>query len=153
MTPASRRRAARDRSVSRGPVPIASALDLARERERLVRLCVRLTGVAGVAEDLAQEALTEAVRSHDRLRDPAAASAWLTGIARHVCQRWARRAGRELPRYQAPSDDDEPGSGPVDRVADGFAFEAELDRQELVGLLDRALALLPPDTRAALVLR
>src|SRR5919204_4092467 len=125
MTPASRRQAVPDRSTARGQVPFAHALDLAAERERLVRLCLRLTGVVGVAEDLAQEALTEAIRSHDRLRYPAAASAWLTGIARHVCQRWARRSGRELPRYEAPPDDDEPGSGLVDRVADGFAFEAE----------------------------
>jgi DNA-directed RNA polymerase specialized sigma24 family protein len=40
---------------------------LAEERTRLVRLCARLTGSSGVAEDLAQETLLEAWRNQQKL--------------------------------------------------------------------------------------
>ena len=38
-------------------------------------------------------------------------------------------------------------------LADTFDLEVELERQELIELLDRAMSLLPEDTRAALVKR
>lgn len=71
---------------------------LAAERPRLVRLCTRITGDPGSAEDLAQETLIEAWRHADGLRDPSAVQAWLTGIARNVCRRWARSRGRDRSR-------------------------------------------------------
>jgi len=46
---------------------------LAAERARLVRLCARLTGDAGAAEDLAQETLLVAFQHEQALRDPAKA--------------------------------------------------------------------------------
>jgi RNA polymerase sigma factor (sigma-70 family) len=116
---------------------------LLAERPRLVGLCAYLSGDVGSAEDLAQETLVEAWSHAHELRDPQAAPAWLTGIARNVCLRWARARSREL-AHSAPavSEEDPP---------DGFDLEVELERGELASLLDRAMALLPPETRALLV--
>ena len=125
---------------------------MANERQRLVRLCGSITGDFAAAEDLAQETLLEAHRNADKLRDPAARQAWLSGIARNVCRRWARARGRELAFFAgrpSGSEDDSPGAG----LADDLDLELELERSELALLLDRALALLPDETRLALIHR
>jgi RNA polymerase sigma-70 factor (ECF subfamily) len=107
-------------------------------RRRLVRLCAAITGNPDVADDLAQETLLEAWRHRDRLIDPSGAERWLAAIARNVCRRWARTQGRTVS---------------VDCVGDQVAPDLELvlEREELVELLERALALLPPQTRDVLV--
>jgi RNA polymerase sigma factor (sigma-70 family) len=132
-------------------IPSDPVFDVVRERGRLVRLCARITGSADVAEDLAQEALIEALRSREQLRDPSALPAWLNGIARNVCLRWLRRRGREAPRLPLPPEGSD--ESPAETVAGAVRFDVELERRDLVDLLDRALGLLPPETRAALVLR
>lgn len=135
------------------------ALDLAPyERARLVRLCSRLTGDADAAEDLAQETLLEAWRHLHRLTDPAGRGAWLAAIARNVCHRWSRDTWRERARLVplAPTDGDDPDGPPsaLARLTDAAGgVELTLEREELVELLDRALALLPPQTRDVLVAR
>ncbi|MDP9353360.1 MAG: RNA polymerase sigma factor [Chloroflexota bacterium] len=121
------------------------------ERSRLVRLCARLTGEPSAAEDLAQETLYEALRSSRRLRDPDKHAQWLSGIARNVCLRWARRRARESARLVRLLSDDSTVFESDRWAADGFDLEQELERRELVELLDRALALLPPETRDVLV--
>ncbi len=128
-------------------VPPDLEATLVAERARLVRLCTRLSGSPEAAEDLAQEALVEAWRNAHKLRDPEGLTPWLAAIARHVCLRWARRRGREGSRFAAPLDEADA------EVADRFDLEFELERDELARLLDRALALLPADTRAVLVAR
>jgi RNA polymerase sigma factor (sigma-70 family) len=119
-------------------------MELELERARLVRLCARLTGDPGAAEDLAQETLVEAYRSADRLREPERRREWLNGIARNVCRRRWRRDGVVLSPL-AGADEPEP--------VDGFDLEVELERTELATLLDRAMALLPAETRNVLVQR
>ena len=138
------------------PTGIGDGADavLPAERARLVRLCARLAGDGAVAEDLAQETLLEAWRQRHKLREPAGRAMWLAAIARNVCLRWRRRRGRD-PVYHA-------GTGPGDAALDA-AFEArpdaagdvmpDLERDELALLLDRALALLPLETRAVLIER
>jgi RNA polymerase sigma-70 factor (ECF subfamily) len=136
---------------------------LADERARLVRLCARLVGDADAAEDLAQDTLYMAWRDAHRLRDPARRPQWLAAIARHLCQDWLRRRGRETvhlsgPRPPARADggvdgDASPAQSTVEEIADDFDLEVEFERRELADLLDRALALLPPGTRAVLVQR
>ncbi len=122
------------------------------ERGRLVRFCARFTGDRDAAEDLAQQTLLEAWQHTDRLHDPVARDSWLFGIARNICLQWARRHAREaavrLDRDRAASG---PDSSPDDRLADDFDLELELERDDLARLLDRALALLPPATRAVLI--
>jgi RNA polymerase sigma factor (sigma-70 family) len=120
------------------------------ERARLVRLCARLTGDREAAEDLAQETLLVAWRNSHKLYGPELHSKWLAGIARKVCLSWARGRGRELRRLERT--DGEPDAGP-ERLADEFDVEVELERDELVDLLDRALALLPDETRGVLIKR
>ncbi len=121
------------------------------ERERLVRLCAWFTGNVHVAEDLAQETLIEAWRNAHKLHDPAGRAQWLSAIARNVCLRWARAHGRELSRYAGPRPDEPAVLSLEERLQDPFDLEIELERHELVELLDRALALLPAETRTLLV--
>jgi RNA polymerase sigma factor (sigma-70 family) len=112
-----------------------------RDHARLVRLCATIVRDSTAGEDLAQETLLEAWRHRDKLVDPTGEQRWLNAIARNVCRRWLSS------RSRAPL--------PVSEIADGAAgsddIEVVLEREELVELLDRALALLPVPTRDALV--
>ncbi len=121
----------------------------ANERPRLVRLCAYLSGSADVAEDLTQETLVEAWRQRHKLIEPEGVGAWMGAIARNVCLRWARRHGREQTRIVPLLQEQSESS--ITNTADTFDLEVELDRDELATLLDRALALLPPETRTVLI--
>lgn len=124
------------------------------ERGRLVRLCAGFAGDIAVAEDLAQETLYEAWRNRHKLHDPAGLSRWLSVVARNVCLRWAQRRSRDPVGCVGTRTDMEGRAfGIEDLVADPTDLEVELEREDLVDLLDRALALLPADTRAVLVER
>ncbi|MDP9372423.1 MAG: sigma-70 family RNA polymerase sigma factor [Chloroflexota bacterium] len=126
------------------------------ERARLVRLCARLTGDREAAEDLAQETLITAWRHAHKLRDPhdpEGRARWLAAIARNICLRWRRVRGRERGRLAPAGAIDATGAPLEERLADRFDLEVELERDELATLLDRALALLPADTRAVLIAR
>ena len=122
-----------------------SAETLSVERERLVRLCYRLTGDKDAAEDLAQETLFEAIRNSHKVHDPSGYSRWLSAIARNVCMRWSRDHGRRASRlttlYEREAQDED------------YDLEVELERHELAELLDRAMAMLPPESREVLVER
>ncbi len=125
---------------------------LPAERARLVRLCARLSGDRSVAEDLAQETLIEAWRHAGKLRDAAGYAPWLSSIARNVCLRWRRSQGREAARLArlGALASDPPVIGGPGAIA-GTDPGAALERDELAELLDRALALLPEETRVAVV--
>jgi len=128
------------------------AAALSNERPRLVRLCARLTGNPRVAEDLAQETLFEAWRSRARLRAVAEIAPWLTAIARNVCLRWRRTQGREQRMYIPGFERDDETVDPLDYAsAPNGDLALHLERHELADLLGRAMALLPAETRAALI--
>lgn len=136
------------------PTHEAPAALTGADRARIVGLCARLTGDLDAAEDLAQEALFEAWRHEHELRDPAKRPQWLSGIARNVCRRWARGRGRELAHLAPANEADTPSPTAVEELVDAsIDIEAELERGELAELLDRALGLVPPDTRDVLVAR
>jgi RNA polymerase sigma-70 factor (ECF subfamily) len=118
------------------------------ERHRLVRLCAVLTGDPAAADDLAQETLLEAWRIRDRLTDPTGRRAWLDAIARNVCHRWRVRTARRRAHEVAPDRSD---GRPVAEPEGRDELGEWLEREELVELVDRVLALVPADTRAALV--
>ncbi len=74
------------------PDSLLSHLDslLTSARPRLLRL-VRRRGVPlESAEDIVQQTCIEAWRHLDHLRSPASFDAWLDGICRNLCLRWAR---------------------------------------------------------------
>ncbi len=124
---------------------------ISSEREMLVRFCARYTGDPDVAEDLAQQALLDAWRREHQLRDPKARRGWLLSIARNSCLMWGRARSRELSHRACSTDAD--GREPDYRLTDDFDVEVELERGELAQLLDRALALLPAETRDVLIER
>ena len=130
--------------------PVAFESLVATEQPRLVRLCSHLTGDSHAAEDLAQETLLIAWRRHDQLTAPQGISHWLTAIARNVCrhhQRAQTRRQRYLSAVDLTAETD-----PIDRApTTDFDLEVELERVELITLLDRALALLPAETRGLLI--
>lgn len=120
------------------------------DRAWLLHFCALLSRDSDAAEDLAQETLIEAWRHADRLRDPSEVRPWLTGIARNVHRRWARQQARQA-RRTLPTRQD--SGGLIDQIPDddAFDYEAKLDRKELATLLDRALGLLPVETRDLLI--
>ncbi len=134
---------------------IATDFLSAEERSRLVGLCRKLTGNPDAAEDLAQETLLLAWRGIAGLREPEKRAQWIAGIARNVSLRWLREQGREQARniVLSPNEEEAGTTSLEDLVADEFDLEIELERRELVTLLDRALAMLPEETRAVLVKR
>jgi RNA polymerase sigma-70 factor (ECF subfamily) len=146
------------------PLMMETSFDtlLAGERSRLVGFCAHLTGNPGVAEDLAQETLLEAWRNQHKLCaqdrvSPENRIKWLQAIARNVCLRWGRRHGRDLAhlaQYTLSAASDSQQELDLDELPDGGeSLDVELERDELTQLLDRALALLPPTTRAVLIER
>lgn len=122
---------------------LVTAMD--QEHRRLVRLCARLTNQHQVAEDLAQETLVEAWRNRQKWTGSGSAYAWLSRIAVNICWRWRRRQGRDTGFLaQTPVEE-------LELSAPHLDWQEELDRTELLTLLDRSLALLPPATRALLL--
>ncbi|HYG93003.1 MAG TPA: sigma-70 family RNA polymerase sigma factor [Nocardioides sp.] len=114
---------------------------------RLRRLCAVLAGPRD-ADDAAQDAVEQAWRIRHRLEDPAALGPWLDAVARNVCRRRLTRRARvdgheELVGHSRLPDP----AGP-----DG-ALEDVLEREELLDLLERALSLLPAETRSLLLAR
>lgn len=65
---------------------------LSRERGRLFGLALMVVRDPTEAQDVVQEAMAQAWRSWDSLRDPAARDAWLT----RICMRTALRTRRRL---------------------------------------------------------
>lgn len=118
------------------------AQNIFSSRSRLVNLCRAFTGDPGAAEDLAQDTLLEAWRCRETLRDPAAADAWLSGIARNLCRRHLRRIA--VQRSREPRGSDWPTEG---------GFWDDLEQGERAALLNRAMGLLPEPTRALLTSR
>jgi RNA polymerase sigma-70 factor (ECF subfamily) len=125
---------------------------LPSEWQRLIRLCAHFTGDRDAAEDLAQETLIEAWRHQDRLHDWRGYSSWLSAIARNLSLRWIRQRGREQAHLVMSSTAaSEPSARVEELPADQHDFIVDLERAELADLLDRALALLPAESRRVLV--
>ncbi len=125
------------------------------EHVQLVHYCARITRNRDVAEDLAQETILIAMDNLSTLREAERQSAWLFGIARNVCLRWLRTHGRDSVHLVQPHSvgEDVTFSEPEEILADDQDVELVLERKELIELLDRALALLPTQTRTVLVRR
>jgi RNA polymerase sigma factor (sigma-70 family) len=121
------------------------------EQAWLTHLCARFAGSYTVAEDLAQETWIEAWRHRERITEPGECAPWLAKIAYYVCQRWKRRYWREqahlISSQQASTLD------LTEWLIDELDIAQEFECSEQAAFLDRALALLPRQSRDALVLR
>lgn len=141
-----------DRHVSDVPPRRDDAQSVSANRDLLLRFCTRYTGDPVAAEDLAQQTLLEAMEHRHELRTPESYRSWLFGIARNQCRLWARGRGREVPG-PIDLDGEHEGAGGYRWQAGDIDLQLDLERDDLARLLDRAMALLPAETRAALVER
>lgn len=134
--------AAFDASGDREDMPTWAQI-VADHGDRVYRLAYRLTGNAHDAEDLTQEAFLRVFKSLDRYR-PGTFEGWMHRIVTNLFLDQARRRTRI--RMDALPEDTErlraTGAGPEQVVVDD-SFDP---------LLQRALANLPPEYRAAVVL-
>lgn len=131
--------------------PCKPVLFATPERERLVRLCTRLTGDRVVAEDLVQETLLTAWQRRDQVTDPTGLSAWLAAIARNHYRHWVRSQRRCQQHLVTLDEFDHNASVAGSSVDADFDLAAALDQQQIVDLLDRAMSHLPVETQTLLV--
>lgn len=125
--------------------PDAFATLFRRHRDRLYSVALRTTGDTEDAADALQDALISAYRRADTFRGEAAVTTWLHRIVVNACLDRLRR--RKI-RATVPLPDGDPETG-WDQLPDP---RDDIDRLELRFEIDRALAALPVDQRAAIVL-
>lgn len=92
-----------------------------------------------VSENLSQEVFLLAYTSLHRCKDTQRFAGWLFGIAQNLCKRWYRLFKREKPPYQGPRTYPPPNQ--------------QLERQELMEILQQAIQNLPEDSKTIIVLR
>lgn len=109
-------------------------------------LCVRLLRDAEEARDAAQESFARAYGALATYDAAQAFAPWLLRIARNHCLDVLRR---RLPDAQKVELDAVPEEGAQHELADPAAPRGDevLERRELAGALDRAVASLPPNYR------
>lgn len=113
-----------------------------RYQGMVYNLALARLGDAEAAADATQEAFLRAWRGLSSFGGRASFSTWLYTIAYRTCLTMAGRRGRTVPLAEIP----EPAAG-----EDSDPISVFLHRQEMENLRDM-LFLLPPTTRAALVL-
>jgi RNA polymerase sigma-70 factor (ECF subfamily) len=111
-----------------------------RNVERVYAVCLRMSGDAGTAERLTQDAFVRAWQKLGSFRGDSAFSSWLHRLAVNVVLGEGRRDRRRLARVENV----ERPEG-LEAAADGPDVEAGMD-------LDRAIATLPKGARTVLVL-
>ena len=117
--------------------------ELVRRYQAVVyRSCYRILGDREDAKDASQEAFIRAYRRLDTFRGRGAFKSWILRIAMNVSLNVHSR--RELPRADIDSMESIPGSE---------APEGELLRSEAAAQIHKALQLVQPNHRAAVVLR
>jgi RNA polymerase sigma-70 factor (ECF subfamily) len=104
---------------------------------------------AGEADDVTQEVFVRAWRGLARFEERAQLSTWLYRIAFNEAQR--RLSRHQLPRAEPPLEGEDPVASVPEEAHLGP--EARVLDREFEAILERALAELPTDWRAAVVLR
>ena len=133
----------------RGDADSFNELVLRWERP-IYALAYRTIGREEDARDVCQETFLRAFRALPGFRGQAKFSSWLYRIALNLCRDWVRRE-RRAPVVQPPEDVDlmelaaarEPAESIEDRIA----------RNDLSRAVERAMAVLPDEQRAAIVLK
>jgi RNA polymerase sigma-70 factor (ECF subfamily) len=111
---------------------------LRRHYDRIHAVCRRLAGNDADADDATQEAMLAVVRGLGRFAGQSQFSTWVYRVSVNACLDELRRRRRRPEPTELP----EPPAGPGSDA--GMAERLDIDA---------ALALLPPDFRAAVVLR
>jgi RNA polymerase sigma-70 factor (ECF subfamily) len=122
-----------------GGDPAAFSELVRRHQSRLWAVAIRTLGDREEAADAVQDALLSAYRAAGSFRGDAKVSTWLHRIVVNACLDRVRRQ-QARPTVPLPEDDRHPAAG--DAIAN----------RELATDLDRALAVLPAEQRAAVVL-
>jgi RNA polymerase sigma-70 factor (ECF subfamily) len=117
-----------------------------RHADRLYAVVLRLLGDVQEAEDVTQEAFLRAWRSIDRFKGRSQFFTWLYRIGLNEAK---RRAGRRRPARDPTSLDERSDQAPDWSDAPGTRSE----QAQLREVLEGAIAALPPDYRAPLILR
>jgi RNA polymerase sigma-70 factor, ECF subfamily len=120
-----------------------------RQQDFVFSLCFHLCGERGEAEDLAQEAFLRLYRSLPRFKVGSPLRPWLRKLTSNVCLDALRK---QRPATLTLEDLGQSGREPRVGAADELPEDACLGR-EARGDVQQALLRLPPDYRAALVLR
>lgn len=115
----------------------------------VLNLVRAMTAGDGDAEDLAQEAFVRAWRSIASFRSDSTFRTWVFGIAINVVRTHRGKRARLRRLFWTPPAE-ESFSDPLGRASADDGIEAPLAMREVI---DRALATLPEDMRAAVVLR
>jgi RNA polymerase sigma-70 factor (ECF subfamily) len=117
-----------------------------RHRDRLWAVAVRTLGDREEAADAVQDALVSAYRAAHTFRGQSAVTTWLHRITVNACLDRARKAAS---RKTSPVDDTER----LEQLLEPHeSASAPAERNDLHRQLLKALRVLPPDQRAALVL-
>ncbi|GHF69607.1 RNA polymerase sigma factor SigM [Streptomyces thermodiastaticus] len=117
-----------------------------RHRDRLWAVALRTLGDREEAADAVQDALVSAYRAAHTFRGQSAVTTWLHRITVNACLDRARKAAS---RKTAPVDDTER----LEHLLEPHeSASAPAERNDVQRQLVKALATLPPDQRAALVL-
>lgn len=120
--------------------------DLVQEHSaRLQRFIIRHIGNTSEAEDLAQQAFTEAARSYRTFRGESQLSTWLYGIALNLIRNHLSRAPER--RYDFVGD-----SGLADLAAESATPEQAAEQSQSMRLLQESLDELPESMRSILLL-
>src|SRR4249920_2225998 len=113
-------------------------------------LAYRQIGRDEDARDVCQDTFLRAYRALNGFRGQAKFSSWLYRIALNLCRDWMRRE-RRTPVVQAPEDMDlmdlAAARGPSESIED------RIGRNDLSRAVERAMAILPEEQRAAIVLK
>ena len=130
------------------------ALDtlLRRHFDRIHMLCRRMCGNDADADDATQDALLAVVRGLDRFDGRAAFATWVYRVTANACLDELRRRRRR----PLPADDDQWAGTATGPLAGAGSRSPAPDESEATATrldIDNALAHLPPDWRAAVVLR
>ena len=125
-----------------------AALDalLRRHYDRVHAVCRRIAGASRDADDAAQEAMISIVRGLDRFDGRSAFSTWVYRIATNAALDELRRRNRRPALHVVAT------TTPTPEVVDPLA-ERQVEASSTGMAIDAALADLPEDFRAAVVLR
>jgi RNA polymerase sigma-70 factor (ECF subfamily) len=123
--------------------PLAFRLVFDRYARAVRRFLRDLLREPAAADEATQETFVRAHRLIGRLRDDERLGGWLFGIARNVAMEQLRQRRRAVASADSAREPRDPAPSP----------EARLIGEESVEVLDRALAALGHDRRAALLLR